>query len=668
MKQPGSSRQAEEKEGNQMEYSDHEEIEEEEEEHDEKEEEVSFAEPAVERVNRGHMLKIVDNFNAVLGKATKGKRYNTTDKSNAANILLATSKPSKGQESLIEAALKLLNKAKVVEVATCATSKKDSSDKPSTSKRQVARHDDVSHKKREEEDTAEQTKFEKKEERREKKKTSTSFSKILNESSIELGSPPDSPDPPKRLYSLEEIQNMMGQMRSRTDRYKGEDDKPEKPPIKKVRMQKSTEIDKSPDISLPEIDKPVKYSEADVSEMMVKIKTLSESQFSTSTPAKPHSQFQSKSPASSFGNISQEEAPSPIPPKKPPSKIVGRKKALFSEEDQIKPPDMHQEIIEAQLDLSTAISAIWKKETESMTRVMTDNIRKQAEEISMAVKDTMFKEAREMAHTISENLLRNGEDISTDMAKNMKDFSKGLMERHEETSDAITTVDEQLTNLIMKKNINLISGLQNITDAVMRSSQKMAASQENMVSGMVNMAEALTKMSGSMANLTDTTSSLSSSVHMAGQALKVMVTNLEKLTVAQADINVAVLHTQKELGDKDNQSTVNVERSSRQAAVSLEKMVTALENLVSKLSLEKEPTREVTLKSTINKKPAAVTQEDEKKTVVSVQVDLNTGNEEKVQPDSSPIPSTSAFQTHRITSAGKFRISDLYLVLMKYSK
>ena len=143
------------------------------------------------RVSRQDMLRINVGFNQML-KVAKGNKV--PSKNNPANILLSSGPDSRCKESLITKALKTVNHILEPNPPTMISANLVGPDYQN----EHTQPKSTSHKQK------------KPAENRRKPSKAASFSKLIDESFVELGSPPPSPDPPQiKLYTEADVKEML---------------------------------------------------------------------------------------------------------------------------------------------------------------------------------------------------------------------------------------------------------------------------------------------------------------------------------------------------------------------------------------------------------------------------------------------------------------------------
>ena len=114
------------------------------------------------------------------------------------------------------------------------------------------------------------------------------------------------------------------------------------------------------------------------------------------------------------------------------------------------------------------------------------------------------------------------------------------MENHE----ALAVIDEKLSERILTKQIKLVKGLEQVSTAVEKASETLAASQEKLITSMVKMTEVITQMSQGMGKLIESSEALNKShantlqvIERADTVVISVVANLEHLGYAQEKLN-----------------------------------------------------------------------------------------------------------------------------------
>ena len=519
------------------------------------------------RVSRGDMLKICGNFNNILKLATE---KNVPRAGNAANILLATEIGQKTKESLLQIALKTVEKAVPKAVPTVKQTLEVTKPKTTVVEK------------------------EKKTQTKVKVRKVPSFTKLINESMIELGSAPSSPDPPKVLLD----------------------------PTKEV----------------PKVDPPKKtYTEDEVKALFMSLQPFMKDseQFTHSTPSKEL-----------FTHSTPTKEPSPIPKAKPkhlikevPSRVSPRlsqstygkkemntsvidevkntasksRKTLFKEnvkedpelveidnEDSLETiapaspnekqqvskasmPDAHTQLLEehraslekthvnieqtvtkTQENLSACaqkvsgavilvqarLAASTKKICETVISSQDDlalSTKEAVESITVSMKDHL----KEMSGAITSTFENEGQSMSramTDILKKSTDeyleSQAKTYERYEDATDAVTTIHEKLIEHMVKREMKLVQGMDKVSQAVNSASDNIEKCTSVMHTGMVSLADGLTKMCNNMSKLLEVNEALRVSqqnsvktMNDADKALSQIVVNLQQLSSAQETMN-----------------------------------------------------------------------------------------------------------------------------------
>ena len=531
----------------------------------------------LQTLSRPGMLKICDNFNSLLKTA---KRQDPK----SARILLSTSKGQKSNHSLISQALKnvahipsspprkLVEKARITQehtaVRACPSKVvKEAKKLPETVKPvHKVRH-------------------------------AASFSKLINESFIDLGSPPPSPDPPK-MYTQKEVDNLLDKPRFYTQQ--------EVDGMLAARKKHQEEQENKI------IQEPMRYTLVDIKKLG---DDMDKDMFPTSTPNKsvspvPRHIPTGNSPVLSSSNpiqnmsgnnnvllqISNKPKKSNPLPKEEPTRVSPRlkgnapgeiktdrilstsRKSLFSQEKSVVLEDNSLESIPPTSPFSKSLnrslkSAIVQSELNTETRRliegnaaviqegqqritdsliatqknMVDSTRKMAESVSAAFK----KQSDEISVAMTDSFKRHATDISDTVCKAFREYNEQMLQSqqesaasHAETMEAVTTVEEKLVEVILKKEIKLVSGLDRLTDSVISSATCIAKAQKEMLTGVTSMATGIALVSENMAQLLTNHAALmkaqEASIQMtmkADKAVETLVKNLDILSDAQVRIN-----------------------------------------------------------------------------------------------------------------------------------
>ena len=150
--------------------------------------------------------------------------------------------------------------------------------------------------------------------------------------------------------------------------------------------------------------------------------------------------------------------------------------------------------------------------TRKMAQSVSSGFKKQCKDITGAMTEVLKEHATDLADTVSSALSETNDQVLK--------AAKASIDRHVETIDAISTVEEKLADVILKKQIKMVQGLDKITAAVNEASNAIAESQKVMMTGIVNMSDVLTKVADRM-----------------GEAVQTITKNLDMLAESQSRIN-----------------------------------------------------------------------------------------------------------------------------------
>ena len=479
------------------------------------------------RVSRTDMLKICGSFNQLKKVAQDQK---VPSKSNPMNILLSSGPGSKAKESMISSALKSVHRIvdpnEVMDVSLNLIMKPDK------------KADDK-------EKTSEQSK-------KRKPSKASSFSKIIDESFIELDSPTkETTDtvPPGKMYTEAEVQDMLNNLKAQENR--------------KFQTSTPTKNDESPVIATKNIrrkneEEPTRFSPR------IEARKAMEANVNTSILDKVKKLGENSNRKNLFhGNdapkegdvidVSQDESLKTIPTCSPMAKPLNDSiKAQIWEADinahtRKIMEDSAKIIVEEHQKISLDLlktQAQLVENTSKVSEAVTEAVCKTAKEVCAAVTDTVSQNAQKMSDTVSASLSNSAKEMSESLTCAIKKQFDDAQDTHDENVEALGVIEEKLGQKLITYQIKMIKNLDNVGSAVTTAAAKIAASQETMIQGIISMADGLTKMSKGMDQLLDSTEKIKnnhiSCVDMlvkADEAIKKLVQNLEYLSDAQEKLN-----------------------------------------------------------------------------------------------------------------------------------
>ena len=366
---------------------------------------------------------------------------------------------------------------------------------------------------------------------------SPSFSSIINEPDMVLGSPPDSPDPPhmetfhadpkKQMYTKEEVdalilnsqrQNQNVHTQSFTTSTPRTETAPTKPsPVKSVINMQKPGPSRAKDDSMRRLD----TSALDTIERICHQKSLKKNRelFKEDDNKKAHE-----------NNLTDDSLLS-IPPASP---LVHH-----SLDDSIKDDMRRAELNTQHRALITDNAQIVTEEFGRMNEVLVESVNKITQGISGALREHAHNAASCMRESIDrhQNLMRKHlleqeermEQLMQSQQVRMQEQFEAqeklmqyvmekeekradlIIEAHKDNNATLTEIHSKLTDNIIKKELTMVQAFDRLGSAIYKTAEKMAGAQAQMITGIMNQEDVITKLNNSTAHLITTTSTLNKS-------------------------------------------------------------------------------------------------------------------------------------------------------------
>ena len=227
--------------------------------------------------------------------------------------------------------------------------------------------------------------------------------------------------------------------------------------------------------------------------------------------------------------------------------------------------DEHRKMSDHLMETQRKVAA----STREMAQSVTGAIEEQCKAVTKAIAEALSTHAQELCENVSDTLKENYHVVLS--------AQRNSIERHEETMEAVTTVDEKLVDLILRREVKLVQGLDKVSSSVTVASQQMASaftiateqmasaltissekivqSQKVMITGMVSMEDGLTRMVNNVGNLVKNHEALQEcqntavqTLHKADHVIKTLVGNMERFSNYQERIMLDHISTSSMYG------------------------------------------------------------------------------------------------------------------------